>query len=75
MTQYERWQARYEEVKAFIESNHRNPSKHRIEEHDMLNWVNELLCNVKFLVLFFPILSNSFQIGKFFLSLWQNCFI
>ena len=38
MTQYERWQARYEEVKAFIESNHRNPSKHRIEEHDMLNW-------------------------------------
>ena len=24
---------------AFIETNHRNPSKHRIEEHDMLNWV------------------------------------
>lgn len=23
----------------FIESNHRNPSKHRMEEHDMLNWV------------------------------------
>lgn len=23
----------------FIESNHRNPSKHRIEEHDILNWV------------------------------------
>ena len=22
-----------------IETNHRNPSKHRIEEHDMLNWV------------------------------------
>jgi hypothetical protein len=39
MTQYERWQARYEEVKAFIESNHRNPSKHRIEEHDHLNWL------------------------------------
>ena len=30
---------RYEEVMAFIESNHRNPSQHRIEEHDMLNWV------------------------------------
>ena len=30
---------RYEEVMAFIESNHRNPSKYRIEEHDMLNWV------------------------------------
>ena len=24
---------------AFIENNKRNPSKHRIEEHDMLNWV------------------------------------
>ena len=39
MTQDERWQANYEEVVEFIESNHRNPSKHRIEEHDMLNWV------------------------------------
>jgi hypothetical protein len=26
-------------VVGFIETNHRNPSKHRIEEHDMLNWV------------------------------------
>ena len=39
MTQDERWIKRYEEVMAFIETNHRNPSKHRIEEHDMLNWV------------------------------------
>lgn len=39
MTQDERWKARYEEVKSFIEENHRNPSKHRIEEHDMLNWL------------------------------------
>lgn len=23
----------------FVEANHRNPSKHRIEEHDMLNWL------------------------------------
>ena len=23
----------------FIERNHRNPSRHRIEEHDMLNWL------------------------------------
>ncbi len=30
---------RYKEVVEFIESNHRNPSRHRIEEHDMLNWV------------------------------------
>ena len=39
MTQEERWQIRYDEVGEFIETNHRNPSKHRIEEHDMLNWV------------------------------------
>jgi len=39
MTQEERWQIRYDEVKRFIEENKRNPSKHRIEEHDMLNWV------------------------------------
>ena len=39
MTQEERWQKRYEEVVGFIETNHRNPSKHRIEEHDMLNWL------------------------------------
>lgn len=39
MTQDERWKARYEEVKSFIENNKRNPSKHRIEEHDMLNWL------------------------------------
>ena len=39
MTQDERWQVRYEEVVSFIETNHRNPSKHRIEEHDMLNWL------------------------------------
>ena len=39
MTQDERWKIRYNEVKSFIETNHRNPSKHRIEEHDMLNWV------------------------------------
>ena len=24
---------------SFIESNHRNPLKYRIEEHDMLNWL------------------------------------
>lgn len=39
MTQDERWMIRYREVITFIEANHRNPSKHRIEEHDMLNWV------------------------------------
>lgn len=39
MTQEERWITRYKEVKSFIVSNHRNPSRHRIEEHDMLYWL------------------------------------
>lgn len=39
MTQDERWLAKYNEVVAFINTNHRNPSRHRIEEHDMLNWM------------------------------------
>ncbi len=39
MTQDERWQAKYKEVVEFIESNRRNPSRHRIEEHDHLNWL------------------------------------
>lgn len=39
MTQEERWLVRFQEVKNFIEVNHRNPSKHRIEEHLMLNFV------------------------------------
>ena len=39
MTQDERWQKRYEEVVEFITVNQRNPSRHRIEEHDMLNWI------------------------------------
>ncbi len=39
MDQETRWLKRYHEVVDFIKANHRNPSKHRIEEHDMLNWV------------------------------------
>lgn len=39
MTQEERWLVRYNEVLGFLEENHRNPSKHRIEEHDLLNWL------------------------------------
>ena len=38
MTQDERWQQQYEQVMAFMNENHRRPSKHRLEEHDMLNW-------------------------------------
>ena len=39
MTQEERWLKRYEEVVGFIQANKRNPSRHRIEEHDHLNWL------------------------------------
>ena len=39
MTQDERWIAKYNEVVEFIYTYHRNPSRHRIEEHDMLNWL------------------------------------
>ena len=38
MTQDEKWIVRYLDVMGFLDENHRNPSKHRIEEHDMLNW-------------------------------------
>ena len=38
MTQDERWQAQYDQMMAFMKENHRRPSKHRLEEHDMLNW-------------------------------------
>lgn len=30
---------KYQGVVGFIEANHRNPSRHRIEEHDHLNWL------------------------------------
>ena len=39
MTQEERWKARYEEVKTFIETNKRNPSKYAPEERNMYNYI------------------------------------
>lgn len=39
MTQDERWNVRYEEVKRFIETNHRNPSKYNMEERNMVNFL------------------------------------
>ena len=38
MTQEERWQKRYEEVVEFIEANHQNPSKHRIDARGTGQW-------------------------------------
>lgn len=39
MTQDERWLTRYNEAKDFIVNNQRNHSRHRLEEHDMFNWI------------------------------------
>ncbi len=51
MTQDERWLAKYNEVKDFIVKNHRNPSRHNIEDHLALNWIkhNRKLMNAGFL--------------------------
>ena len=39
MDQETKWITKYKEVVAFIEREHRNPSKYKLEEHDMLNWL------------------------------------
>jgi len=39
MTQEERWKVRYQEVKSFIETNHRNPSKYVAEERLMVHFL------------------------------------
>jgi len=39
MDQDTRWLTKYNEMMEFMETNHRNPSRHRLEEHDMLNWL------------------------------------
>ena len=38
MTQEEKWQIQYDQMMTFMKENQRRPSKHRLEEHDMLNW-------------------------------------
>ena len=39
MTQDERWNIRYQEVKDFIESNKRNPSKYALEEKLLVHFL------------------------------------
>jgi hypothetical protein len=39
MTQEEKWMTRFNEVKNFIEENHRNPSKYRDEEKLMVHFL------------------------------------
>ncbi len=52
MTQDERWLIRYNEVKNFIETNHRNPSKYYDEEKLMVHFLkrNRKLMNAGELV-------------------------
>lgn len=39
MDQDTRWQTKYNEVKEFISSNHRNPSKYNMEERNMYTFI------------------------------------
>jgi len=39
MTQDERWELHFEQVMQFMRTQRRCPSKHRLEEHRMLNWI------------------------------------
>ena len=39
MKQEERWAMMHAAVCAFIEANRRMPSRHRIEDHEYLNWL------------------------------------
>lgn len=39
MTQDEKWMVRYNEVKTFIETNHRNPSKYAPDEKLMVHFL------------------------------------
>ena len=41
MNQETRWPTRYDEVKTFIEENHRNPSKYVDSERGLRNWVKQ----------------------------------
>ena len=39
MKQNESWQMHYDEIMLYMEQYHRCPSKHRLEDHRMLNWI------------------------------------
>ena len=41
MTQDEKWMVRYNEVKIFIETKHRNPSRHFVENRNLLSWMKQ----------------------------------
>ena len=39
MKQEESWQQHYRQIMQFMYDTHRRPSRHRVEEHRMLNWI------------------------------------
>lgn len=41
MTQDEKWNARYNDVREYIETNHRNPSRHFVENRNLLSWIKQ----------------------------------
>ena len=41
MTQDELWLSKCQELIDFIEKNHKNPSRHRIEDYLLLNWLKQ----------------------------------
>ena len=41
MTQDEKWNVRYNEVRDYIESNHKNPSRHFVENRNLLSWIKQ----------------------------------
>lgn len=69
MTQDERWLANWKEVMDFMEANKRRPSKHRIEEHLMLNWVKH---NRKLLKAGKMAPERVEMMGKL-VDLWEGC--
>ncbi len=41
MTQEERWRKNFAEVVRYMDTYHRNPSKHRVEARRLLNWMKQ----------------------------------
>ena len=41
MTQDEKWMQRYNEVREYIDTNHRNPSRHFVENRNLLSWMKQ----------------------------------
>ena len=41
MTQDEKWMIRYNEVREYIETHHRNPSRHFVENRNLLSWIKQ----------------------------------